>query len=178
MVNEPRFCLTDDSLTAFDYFLNKLYEINSNEMLDMKLLLSTEDEPEVSTLVGTLQNMLFRCNISKEKIDKKTHRQLYTSFSEIYQPHITSSKGNCLWNMISLSLYGNDTLTLLLRKLTFFTLLYLKNDFLEILRTELVNFKSDANNNTIYHLQFINGLRNKLCAFHSIFFNESTFNHY
>jgi hypothetical protein len=153
---------TDDSLTAFDYFLNKLSEINSNEMLDMKLLLSTEDESNILTVVETLQNMIFRCNISKEKIDQKTHRQLYTSFSEIYQPHITSSYGNCLWNMISISLCGNESLTILLRKLTFFTMLFLKNDFLEVLRKEVVHLKSDANNNIIYHINTEKEIRLKL----------------
>ena len=114
-------------------------------------------------LVDTLQKMSFCDSISKNKIDKKTCKHLYTSFLNTYQPHITGltsvrlknigfhnifcfflgDDGNCLWNMTSISLCGSQILQPLLRKLTVFTIIIFKTTFENILRTEYDDYNKN-----------------------------------
>jgi hypothetical protein len=58
--------------------------------------------------------------------------------TEDYLPHITKPNGNCLFNMISISLIGNDSFSQLLRALTVYTIIYQKNDFIEIIKKDIL----------------------------------------
>jgi hypothetical protein len=58
--------------------------------------------------------------------------------TEYYLPHITKPNGNCLFNMISISLIGNDSFSQLLRALTVYTIIYHKNDFIEIIKKDIL----------------------------------------
>ena len=71
--------------------------------------------------------------ISNEKLDFHVLNELYPSFCDILKPHKTSMNGNCLWNMLSISLCGNESLTRLLRLLTVLCMLILKNQFVTLL---------------------------------------------
>ena len=111
-------------------------------------------------------------------------------------PHITKPDGNCLFNMISISLVGNESLSNLLRALTVFTLVNYRKDYFKIIRTEemfhnnnsdidklneiVINkFNSilyDAKTNGIwcneYHLSAISTFLNSNIYIYSTFFNR------
>jgi hypothetical protein len=71
-----------------------------------------------------------------DNIDRTTAKHLYTSFMNLYQPHVTSSDGNCLWNMISISLCGIEESQSILRKLTFLTILIMKTWFYDLIKAD------------------------------------------
>ena len=112
--------------------------------------------------------------------------------TEYYLPHITKPNGNCLFNMISISLIGNDSFSQLLRALTVYTIIYHKNDFIEIIKKDIlftnlteenVNKKFneilyEARTNKIwcneYHLLAISTFLNCEIYIYSTFYNNIT----
>ena len=54
-------------------------------------------------------------------------------FAEILIPCTTTANGNCLWNMISLTLIGNESLSKLLRLLTVLSMLTMKQSFIKLI---------------------------------------------
>ena len=106
--------------------------VMKNQMIIDRL---EEEIPDtVKTLIKCLQNMSFIGKI--DNIDRTTAKHLYTSFMNLYQPHVTSSDGNCLWNMISISLCGIEESQSILRKLTFLTILIMKTWFYDLIKAD------------------------------------------
>ncbi len=90
-----------------------------------------------------LSNMnIFISELNAEEIDKDVAVELNTSFRKIYQPKKTPGDGNCLWHMISISLTGNTSLTYILRVLTTFTIILIKDDLMDKLKYEFVSSRS------------------------------------
>jgi hypothetical protein len=93
--------------------------------------------------------MNFIGEISENQIDKALSQYIYTAFTNLYQPHITTSDGNCLWHMVSIALCGNEILTVLLRKLTVLAIIVLKKQITNVLSSEFEHFNSDVDGNTV-----------------------------
>ncbi len=74
--------------------------------------------------------------MSGGKLDEYVNFELYPNFASVLQPHKTTGNGDCLWNMISLALCGNETLTRVLRLLTVTCMLIMKNNFIELLEKQ------------------------------------------
>ncbi len=73
-----------------------------------------------------LQTLKHHGTISPAKIDKIVSLQIFPCFANIFQPHRTTGDGSCLWNMISICLVGDESLTKILRGYTFVTILKYK----------------------------------------------------
>lgn len=103
---------------SFDSFFNITYNDTSANLCTRVTLFTKEQLTTVMNLVNNLQKLNFVGRITN--VDKATARQLYPSFLKNYQPHVTTGVGNCLFNMVSLSLIGDESLKVTLRKLTLF----------------------------------------------------------
>ena len=66
-------------------------------------------------------------------------KNLPKEFSSLYQPTETPADGNCMWNMISISICGDWSWSNSLRILTLFTLFKLKEQFKSKIRRELLS---------------------------------------
>jgi hypothetical protein len=151
-----------------------------------------EEIPDtVKTLIKCFQNMSFIGKI--DNIDRTTAKHLYTSFMNLYQPHVTSSDGNCLWNMISISLCGTEELQSILRKLTFLTILKMKTWFYDLIKADfeksgvknvsvdlklediLQRAKTDGKWGNEFHLQAISTFLNKKIYIYSSFTESGKF---
>ncbi len=74
-------------------------------------------------ILGTLRYVK---QLNKNDIDNVTLKELHPVFTGFYTPFNTTGNGNCLYNMISISLIGNESLNILIRALTVFT--FIKNE--------------------------------------------------
>jgi hypothetical protein len=90
----------------------------------------------------SLNSIRFEKKLNSQEKDAIVLCHLHPTFSFFYQP-ITKGDGNCLWHMISLSLFGNESFTNTLRWLTVISLLLFKNDFTRLLEKRYENIMTD-----------------------------------
>ncbi len=76
------------------------------------------------------------------KKDKNVESELYPSFASVLKPHVTTGNGDCLWNMVSLALCGNETLTRVLKLLTVLCMLLMKLKFIKLLEENYLSTKT------------------------------------
>ena len=189
-----------NNLSIFDELLNDIFNKNTKELVNLVLNLSDDDMDKLKQLVKTLHHMSYVGPIKPFLIDKKSEKTMYDSLAKLYQPHLTTADGNCVWNMVSISLCGNEELQLLLRKLTVLFLLLLKSSFLDIFTKEQTNLNSEcaekqikkkvqvlfeksitiAKTNkkwgNIYHLLALSTILNKpICIFNGFFTRQKGF---
>jgi hypothetical protein len=136
--------------TLVDTFLNDYYDSSVYKSIK-KDDYSIQDRERELFLKIFQANVLKICGLIKEKrfinkidedlIDDKTFSMLHPILYDYYLPHVTTGDGNCLFNMISLCLVGNESLKSLLRALTVFTMIKFQNEFLNIISKE-VQFES------------------------------------
>ena len=130
------------------FFLLKLsicYEklkafIDNLDLYDNVSYKTIECSDDVKASVAALCDFLNKTSFIKEElpqdlIDVGVRDDLHPILLKYYQPHKTTGDGNCLYNMISISIIGNESLNQILRALTFFTLCILKESFIQILQT-------------------------------------------
>ena len=86
-----------------------------------------------------LNSKKFIGKVSPVLLDKLVLPHLYPSFSKQYEPFITTSDGNCLWNMISIGICGNESLMKSLRFLTVIGILLFKKDLFKLMETRYRN---------------------------------------
>jgi hypothetical protein len=79
----------------------------------------------------------FNKTIRDNLVEKITLSELHPIIRQHYLPQITKRNGNCLFNMISISLIRNESLANVLRALTVYTIIKNKNEYLGNLRREL-----------------------------------------
>jgi hypothetical protein len=91
----------------------------------------------------SLNSIRFEKKLNSQEIDAIVLCHLHPTFTSFYQPRITKGDGNCLWHMISLSLFGNESFTNNLRWLTVISLLLFKNDFTRLLEKRYENIMTD-----------------------------------
>jgi hypothetical protein len=82
-------------------------------------------------------------NIPTHKYDRYVEDELYTIFYSNLQPHTTTGDGDCLWNMISLTLLGNESLKKTLKLLTVLCMLLLKQNFLDLLNQQYKSIEKE-----------------------------------
>jgi hypothetical protein len=117
-------------------------------------VISSTSEPELRNCIEAHRNyfkdianhmLLIEPLVGKIKlkdIEMSAYELLYNSFAAEYQPLKTPPDGNCLWHMVSLCLVGNTTLMYILRALTTFTILNMKNEIFNFLRWEFETTRS------------------------------------
>ena len=98
-------------------------------------------ETSVLEICELIQEKRFINKVAEDSIDEQTFSMLHPILHEHYSPHVTTGDGNCLFNMISLCLIGDESLKSLLRALTVFTMVKFKNEFVSIISKE-VNFEN------------------------------------
>ena len=96
-----------------------------------------------------LNSIRYEERLSFEKLGTCVLCHLHPTFSSEYKPCITKGDGNCIWNSISLTFCGNESLSSGLRWLTVISLLVFKKDFVTLLdkkyeHTSVSDFKSYA----------------------------------
>ena len=123
---------------------NQLYQISFDIIVkqDIRKLLNNKisDILEVSMFLNKIR---FTGALKRYDFDHQIKSHLYPAFAALYQPHFTTGFGNCLWNMVSLSLCGNESLMKSLRFLTVVGMLLLKTDFLKIINQRYEHFEKD-----------------------------------
>ena len=124
-----------DCLAQCEPYLDQIYNKPTSDLLHYEIDVGTIPLSLIR-LIDILQAFSFCAELQPDKIDKNASKHFYTSFLKSYQPQVTSGDGNCLWNMVSISLCGNESLQHLLRKLTTFALIILKDSFNNIIRKE------------------------------------------
>jgi hypothetical protein len=79
----------------------------------------------IQKILDYLNTAYYLADLPKDNQRKcsKVENELYPSFVKMLTPYKTTGNGDCLWNMISISLCGNESLTKLLRLLTVLCLL-------------------------------------------------------
>jgi hypothetical protein len=108
------------------YYLESEHFFSKLDMFKNHLDTLKEEIPaSVLNLINCLQDLKHIGKIEKTKVDGITAKNLYSNFMKYYQPHLTSSDGNCVWNSVKI-----------LRKLTFLTLLAMKDDFLNLIKLD------------------------------------------
>ena len=70
-------------------------------------------------------------------------KELYPKFSDTLVPFKTTGNGNCIWNMVSISLIGNESLQKILRLLTILALLMMQKEFVQLITNHYVSTKTD-----------------------------------
>ena len=73
-------------------------------------------EIEILDICQKISSQRFIKNIDNSLIDNTTLDEFHPIFKKHYIPHRTSADGNCLFNMISLCLCGNESLTKILKQ--------------------------------------------------------------
>ena len=53
----------------------------------------------------------FTKHVDEKLIDQQTYNELHPILRKFYLPHTTKPDRNCLFNMISISLVGNESLS-------------------------------------------------------------------
>jgi hypothetical protein len=97
---------------------------------------------EICKFLSAKEN--FISEIKANDVDKSVAKEMNTAFRDIYQPMKTPPDGNCLWHMVSISLCGDKSLTYVLRALTTFTIIILKDFFFEKIKFEFVQSYSTS----------------------------------
>ena len=167
--------------------------INNSESLSLEKInnFMTNYDAQIREICNNLNK--YRCNkkLANYLIDKDTLNELHPIFKQHYLPHITKANGNCLFNMISISLIGNESLHGVLRALTVYTMVKNKTEFLSIIQRDI-----NANNNDVeifnkfnsilyeaktdkfwcneYHLLAISTFLNSELYIYGTFFNRTT----
>jgi hypothetical protein len=90
----------------------------------------------------TLHTKKFTKTLLTHELDISTEKDLYKSFSSILQPFNTTGNGDCLWNMVSICLCGNESLSRNLRWLSVLTLLLFKSEFLNLLLKRYISVET------------------------------------
>ena len=83
-------------------------------------------------------------------IDLHVGSTLHPAMMSEYVPVITTGDGNCLWNSVSISMFGNERMKLTLRFLTVYIMWEYKEYFLEVIRNDTIR---DGNPNDSFHKQ-------------------------
>jgi hypothetical protein len=96
----------------------------------------------------------FTSVLKSELIDKGVLAQLPEIFCKQFQPRETTADGNCLWNMISICLIGDEKLSKILRLATLFTLLELEEAFKAKLAWEISSINDQVQVNNLVDEQF------------------------
>ena len=101
-------------------------------------------EEQALSICKSFYILRFIQNINLNLIDEITSTELHPIIKNFYSPYKTKSDGNCLYNMVSLCLIGNQSFSRLLRVLTLYTILKYKKEFLNIISKDaLVNSSND-----------------------------------
>ena len=150
-------------------------------------------EPIIKQICDSISKLRYINILNNNQIDQITFNELYPVMRNYYSPSYTKSDGNCMFNMISISLIGNDTLSKLLRSVCIYTILKYKNEFLNLIHYEESLNENYHNNsltnkyNTIlceaktnkcwcneYHLLAISTFLNSDIYINSTFFNNAS----
>ena len=83
-----------------------------------------------------LKDKLFISEIANNKIDYSAQSDIHPVINQYYTVHHTSLDHNCLYNMISICLIGNESISKVIRGLTIFGLLTLKSQIIEIISND------------------------------------------
>ena len=106
-------------------------------------------EIEILDICQKISSQRFIKNIDNSLIDNTTFDEFHPIFKKHYIPHRTSANGNCLFNMISLCLCGNESLTKILRACTVYTIIKFLYQFTEVIKREEQIHNVDNNVNTL-----------------------------
>ena len=104
-----------------------------------------------------LSAMLSKCRASDTvPFDPTIHQKhtgitckIHPAMQQSYIPVVTTGDGNCVWNSIALSLYGNEKFTNLLKLLTLQTLISQSNYFKSVIRYDLSSRSLPCTENAI-----------------------------
>ena len=99
--------------------------------------------------MSKISSQRFKKNIDNSLIDNTTFDEFHPIFKKHYIPHRTSADGNCLFNTISLCLCGNESLTIIFRACTVYTIIKFRNQFTEVIKREEQIHNVDNNVNTL-----------------------------
>lgn len=111
------------------YSLNKINFFKS-QSYDKDLFIQ-DYENDLLNLMEYLRSRTFTGILDRLHVETRVQKQLFNGFNEELQPCRTSMDGNCLWNMISICLSGNETFMYILRALTVYTIVKLKKFFVD-----------------------------------------------
>ena len=150
----------------------------------------------ISKVTYSLNNVAyFYKSKDVKKLCLTVKNELYPKFAEIFIPFVTTANGDCLWNMISLSLIGNESLTRVLRLLTALCMLLMKKSFIKLIKEQyesthtphavnraFIKFQeyirialTDAEWGSSYHLIALSTVLGKNIYIYSIFKNKNKF---
>ena len=105
-------------------------------------------------LLNELISKIYINTLCINDIDYYTESELHPIFLKFYRPFRTTANGNCLYNMISISLIGNESLTHVLKGLTVFTLILLKNEVINVIKKD-IRYNKDENSINIKYNSLI-----------------------
>jgi hypothetical protein len=126
--------LDEFKATTFDKLLTDKFihdfQINNFERIN-KITLLLNDEAYIYKTEDSL------------KISAVVLQELYTKFSNTLLPFATSGSGNCLWNMVSICLVGNESLQTVLRLLTVLVMLKMKKEFVLLIKNHYLSTETN-----------------------------------
>jgi hypothetical protein len=101
-----------------------------------------EDILTMITMINTIKKIIYNENLSSE-IDTIEKQSIHPSFLDNYLLFSTPRDGKCLWHSISICLTGGIQLTTFLRFATLFTMLFFKENFIDLIKKK--DFPNDYN---------------------------------
>jgi len=103
------------------------------KMLSTLLTKKKSDILEMIAKIVVLPKTVYATNLTAN-IDTLEQQSIHSSFLDNYVLISTPRDGNCLWHSISICMTGGTQLTSVLRFATLFTMLFLKDYFIELIK--------------------------------------------
>ncbi len=132
-LEKVKYVLHNSKLSLEKYF----QDVQIGELFNDQNFILKNDGKSILDISLNLASLSFAQKLKYNEIDNDVKQLLYKSFSEVYQPRITLGQGNCLWNMVSLCLCGNESLMITLRWMTAICLVLIQQDIKKLLKLDL-----------------------------------------
>lgn len=113
-----------DPIKPNDKQMQCFFSQNINKFIDLSIKININDKAIDSSTTNY-------------NIDNRVQSLLHPCFLQFYKPITTTGNGNCLFNMISICLIGSEILSNFLRSASVHTFLKYKNEFHDIINTDL-----------------------------------------